>query len=354
VWMNEDSRRTKRATIARFSVLTVLFASGAWERLAAEDGALPTGFYIVSVVTSDASPFWYHYVLDVKADGRDSVVRYMRIAPMDSMCAEVTTVKVATARLSGVSPADLIPQGNMCSIDAASINRELRGRVRTAAIDDSVRYGIVATCGSRTVVLRLPFPEQVKLERLRKSAPQLARWWDIQGSVKEKAFGPGQVFYNIAPAQEEVLQQNGQTVVPELLSGAFDIGLPADCATREPCKPSFRDELSRYVGPLGESGRTPKLVQAGQYRFVRYTAPKYPAMAMQARISGTVRLELSVDPNSGEVRDIKVLLGHPIFLSTVMEAVRQWKFVPDELRRKVEHIPVDLVFEWDCPKPLAR
>ena len=77
-------------------------------------------------------------------------------------------------------------------------------------------------------------------------------------------------------------------------------------------------------------------------------------MAMQARIAGTVRLELSVDPRSGEVRDIKVLLGHPLFLSAVMEAVRQWKFVPDELRGKVEHIPVDLVFEWDCPKPLAR
>ncbi len=44
------------------------------------------GFYVVSMVTSDASPFWYHYILHVKTDGHDSLVRYIRIAPMDAMC----------------------------------------------------------------------------------------------------------------------------------------------------------------------------------------------------------------------------------------------------------------------------
>jgi len=73
---------------------------------------------------------------------------------------------------------------------------------------------------------------------------------------------------------------------------------------------------------------------------------------MQARIAGTVKLELSADPNSGEVRDVKVLLGHPIFLTSVMDAVKQWQFVPQELSDKADQIPVDLVFEWTCPKPV--
>ena len=50
-------------------------------KLQSNNGLGMTEFYIVSEVTSDASPFWYHYILQVTQDGRDSVVRYVRIAP---------------------------------------------------------------------------------------------------------------------------------------------------------------------------------------------------------------------------------------------------------------------------------
>jgi TonB family protein len=380
--MPGDLRRVKCAAVARFSVLLVLLGSDAGERLCARDAELPADFYVVSMVRSDASPFWYHYVLDVRPDGSDSIVRYIRIAPMDPACTGAVTVKAATARLAGVSPSDLISQGNPCAIDAASVNGELRRRTRTASILDSVRFGIVATCGSRKVALHLPFPEQVKLELLRKTAPQLARWWDVEYSVKERAFGAGRVFYDFAAELQDRLQRNartvhpetlsdrfydttaelqdrlqrdGQTVVPELLSGRFDAGLQPECRVGQPCRSaSFRDELHEYVGPLGESGRAPKLAQAQEYRFSRYVAPKYPLLAMQARVSGIVKLELSVDTNTGEVRDIKVVSGHPIFLSAVMDAAKQWRFVPEELHRNEEHIPADLVFEWACPIPLVK
>ena len=118
--------------------------------------------------------------------------------------------------------------------------------------------------------------------------------------------------------------------------------------------PSFRDELQQYVGPVGESGHAPKLARAEEYRFIHYLAPKYPHLAMLARISGTVRLDLSVDPSSGEVRDVKVLSGHPLFLSAVMDAAKQWRFVPEEVARKGEHIHADPGFDWGCPKAPAK
>ena len=93
----------QRAACVRLSLLLVLLGLAARGNLCAKDSEFPTAFYIVSLVTSDASPFWYRYVLDVSADGGDSIVRYIRIAPMDSMCAEAITVKAVTARLSGVS-----------------------------------------------------------------------------------------------------------------------------------------------------------------------------------------------------------------------------------------------------------
>ena len=71
---------------------------------------------------------------------------------------------------------------------------------------------------------------------------------------------------------------------------------------------------------------------------------------MQARIAGTVKLELSADPNSGEVGDIKVVLGHPIFLPSVMGAVKRWQFVPEELPAKASQIPAD--FRVEMPEPL--
>src|SRR5438552_2137059 len=61
VSMNGNFRRSQGAAIAPFSLLLVLLGFGAGERLCGKETELPNDFYIVSMVTSDASPFWYHY-----------------------------------------------------------------------------------------------------------------------------------------------------------------------------------------------------------------------------------------------------------------------------------------------------
>jgi TonB family protein len=334
-------------------LLALLFCC-AMESLHGNDRMVPSEFYIVSEVTSDASPFWYHYILQVTREDRDSVVRYIRIAPMDSMCAESITVKAVTVRLPGVSPSDLAARYNLCGVDPVSFNRNLQRRIRTAAIDDSVRFNIVATCGSEPSVFHLPYPEQVNLERLRKSSPELARWWGLRDVIKERAFGPGQLFYDVSSEQEEKLQQDGEIMVPVLRSGHFDKGLLPDCTPGQPCNPrSFGDELLGYVGPVGFRGYEPRLIQADEYRFKRYVLPKYPPLAIQARIQGKVKLELSVDANTGDVREVRVVLGHAIFLDAVKQAVRQWVFA-EYPRGEAQSLPVELVFDWHCPETLAQ
>ena len=91
-------------------------------------------FYIISMMVSDNGPSWYHYILDVKLEDRDSIVRYVRIAPMDLMCLDSITVQAATARLSGISPSDLLARTNPCTIDTSSLNRELRRRTHAHAM----------------------------------------------------------------------------------------------------------------------------------------------------------------------------------------------------------------------------
>lgn len=327
--------------------------SGAQPR--ANDRSFPTQFYIVSMVTSDASPFWYHYILQVTAGGHDSIVRYIRIAPMHSMCANAITVKAAAVRLPDVSPADLVAHSNPCAIDSAALTRKLQRRIHTAAVDDTARFGIVAECGSREAVVRLPFPQQVNLERLRKRNPELARWWDLQHAIRERAFGTAEVFSDVSGEQEDHLQRLGESLLPELLSGRFDNGLDADCLPGHACAhPSFRDELREYVGPVGYKGHAPMLVQADEYHFTRYVPPIYPPLAMQAAIQGKVKLELSVDTKTGDVRHVTVILGHPIFLDAVAKAAEQWQFAPDRIPNGGQRIPADLVFEFRCPQPLQK
>jgi protein TonB len=73
--------------------------------------------------------------------------------------------------------------------------------------------------------------------------------------------------------------------------------------------------------------------------------PAYPAMARQARISGTVRL-LGVIAKDGTVQKLQVLSGHPYLVRAAVDAVRQWVYRPTVLDGEpVEVIaPIDVIF----------
>ena len=55
--------------------------------------------------------------------------------------------------------------------------------------------------------------------------------------------------------------------------------------------------------------------------------PQYPEIARKMALTGTVRLEVIVAPN-GNVKDTKVIGGHPILVTAAQDAVKKWKFDP--------------------------
>jgi hypothetical protein len=129
----------------------------------------------------------------------------MRIAPMDPPCGAIT-IKAVTVRLQDVAPSELVPAHPIGDIDASALARDLRKRTRPAAIFDTVRFGIVAKCGEKEVALHLPLPEEVNLERLEKKLPNLARWWALQESVRRRAFGSRQTFYELSEEVADLLR----------------------------------------------------------------------------------------------------------------------------------------------------
>jgi TonB family protein len=55
--------------------------------------------------------------------------------------------------------------------------------------------------------------------------------------------------------------------------------------------------------------------------------PDFPPLALQSRIQGEVILNVFIDTN-GDISDVKLISGHPMFSPPAIEAVRQWRYTP--------------------------
>jgi len=74
-------------------------------------------------------------------------------------------------------------------------------------------------------------------------------------------------------------------------------------------------------------------------RQIRRVDPVYPALARQARIEGSVRIDAVID-ETGHVVEMKVLSGHPILVKAALDAVQQWVYEPTLLNDQA--VPVVL------------
>jgi hypothetical protein len=155
--------------------------------------------------------------------------------------------------------------------------------------------------------------------------------------MTEQGFGPKDIFHDRAEENEPALQQAGEKIVPELLSGRFDIGLAEAVQGNVGAgqSPTFRSLLASYQGPVSvaqASGRAfPTLVNKDRYRFTEYLTFPYPPLAAQAHIEGPVDLQLTVDQSTGEVRDTLAVAGHPLLKEAAIYAAKRWRFDPESM-----------------------
>jgi TonB family protein len=64
-------------------------------------------------------------------------------------------------------------------------------------------------------------------------------------------------------------------------------------------------------------------------------APVYPEIAKRMRISGVVKLEVTVDPD-GKVTDVKPISGNGMLSQAAQDAVRKWRFAPGPAQTVVD------------------
>lgn len=65
--------------------------------------------------------------------------------------------------------------------------------------------------------------------------------------------------------------------------------------------------------------------QSSKRKVVARINPSYPELARRMRVSGVVKLEITIRAD-GEVRSIKVVGGSPVLIGAATDAVRKWKF----------------------------
>ena len=87
-------------------------------------------------------------------------------------------------------------------------------------------------------------------------------------------------------------------------------------------------------------------------RVLRRTVPSYPAEPLDAKVQGSVRLELVVS-HDGSVGDVRVTRPlHPDLDEAAVACVRQWRFQPGILSGEAVPVivTVDVAFSFQLPK----
>jgi len=105
---------------------------------------------------------------------------------------------------------------------------------------------------------------------------------------------------------------SSSTVLPNMDAGTSLVPLPSPSARRE--------------------GRVQNIQPDAVWTRVTHSVlPTYPAYALQAHVTGTVEIGLAVSPK-GDVASARVLIGHPMLITPALEAVRRWRFQPNQVQ----------------------
>ena len=294
-------------------------------------------------IVSDASPFRYEYVLDVKPQGKDVLVREIRIAPTNSGCPSALTVKVADHLLTNTSPKK-VARLDLCSLNVRAVASAITAAQPKgiASINDTASYSIVVLCGRTEKVFEIPYPENVEFKKVKKTNPLVASLWDLAYNVHRRSFGENFSFHNATASQDAAFQALGAETVPAIKSGVYDRGFENGS--------HLESLLSEYSGPVKEID--PWYVEfAGPIPtdLSQYQLPKYPPLARQARIEGEVHLVVVLDEDTGLIKDVKVNSGHPLLADAAVAVVRAWHF--KEGHTNTGSVEVALRFVLRCPSP---
>jgi hypothetical protein len=130
---------------------------------------------------SDASPFWFDYVLDVSTVNDTARITLIRVVPVN-LCRDRITVSATETTIPAANVNQLTR--SLCSIRRQQVERAIAEAKpdNMQAVFESTSFGIVEKCSHREEIIRLPLPETIDEEKMRRVHPDIANLWHLRGS----------------------------------------------------------------------------------------------------------------------------------------------------------------------------
>ncbi|HXX18134.1 MAG TPA: energy transducer TonB [Candidatus Acidoferrum sp.] len=333
----------------RLLVAIVLLGFGAFwfERASASSHREDTlqSFYVARFYFSDYLPGWSDQILDVAPQGKD--VRVIRISQLNDFCPGL--IVRATERVFPHTSVRKIAGRDLCAFTSESVDAALKAAAPKYGGDpsDSATETIVAKCGAREREFDFPYPVEVDEEALRQSNPEVSDLWDTNYHVFEKAFGKSFSFNSLTPEQEKSMEDLGTKLLPDLKSGKYQTAYAGSKCGDQDCNNYLAWQLRDYGGlPQPYDPAVVTLLDASSLHLTKYVAPRISRVAQVANVYGDVRLRVIADPQTGAVKSVETISGHPILALSAVEAVKAWQFDPAGLSGKPAE--VTLRFELKC------
>lgn len=191
---------------------------------------------------------------------------------------------------------------------------------------------------------------------------------DLTGTAH--VFATRKRFYSIVylnTRKEEAVQEQflSSFVLPEKINGPPEsvasavpntpnATLSADPALTEAAPPKPNDDADtrktepNRIASNPESGRAPISGGVLNGKAISLPAPEYPPIAKQARASGAVAVQVTVDEN-GAVIAAHAVSGHPLLQASAVAAARQARFSPTLLMGEPVKVNGVIVYNFGEP-----
>ncbi|MGB6597396.1 MAG: energy transducer TonB [Candidatus Acidiferrum sp.] len=306
-------------------------------------------FFIARHFFSDDLPEGYDEILAVTPQGKDVCVRVIRISLANPYCGG-SLVRAAERVFPNTTVRKVTGRVDLCSFTEPQVEAALKAAAPKGISDnsDSATLDVVAHCGAQERVFEFPYPAEIDDKALDRNTPRVSALWGLNYEVRSRAFGKSFSFYNLSPDKEKEFEDIGTKLLPELVSGNFEAGFGGYTCGNQKCDTNYLAWLLKgYTkAPSNRDPSTVELVNATALHLVHYDLPLYPALARQARLSGEVRLKISVDAQTDLVKDVQQTSGNTLLGKAAIDSAKKWQFSPGSQRGQ----PVEAVLKFTlCP-----
>ena len=141
-----------------------------------------------------------------------------------------------------------------------------------------------------------------------------------------------------------------ETVPPPQVSYKTDPGVEGGTGgSRDGIWKAVNDSLNHSVvtpvappPTITREFRTSKILEGS---LIRRVEPKYPPLAIQARVQGSVVLA-AVISKAGTIDNLQLISGHPMLSRAAIEAVSQWRYRPYILNGEVIEVDTEITVNF--------